>query len=136
MSERLRKILLKYGISGGVCVAIAVFYCGVRDFFQMETVEKLRTLCDAFTVPGILALCVGCLLWVSNEGVFYGLGYCLDVTRKALIPGGRMKMEKYYDYVQRHKGKKVTGFGFLFVIGGACMAIALIFMALFYYYYQ
>ncbi len=135
MSERLRKNLLKYGICSGVCIALAVFYCAVRDFSQMEAVERYRTLCDAFTIPGLLALCVGSLLWVSNEGFFYGLGYCLDITRKALIPGGRRKMEKYYDYVMRHKEKKISGYGFLFVCGGACMAFALIFMALFYRQY-
>ena len=132
MSEGLRKNLLKYGICGGVCLALAVFYCAVRDFGQMKPVEMYRTLCDAFTVPGVLCLCVGGLLWVSNEGAFHGLGYCLDVTRKALIPGGRQKMEKYYDYVMRHKEKKIKGFGFLFLCGGVCMAIAIVFMILFY----
>lgn len=135
MSKRLRNGLLKYGITAVVCGAFAVFYCSVRDFSQMETVERYRTLCDAFTVPGLLALCVGTLLWVSNDGLFYGIGYCLEVTWRALIPGGRRKMERYYDYVQRKKGKKITGFGFLFVCGGVCMGIALIFMVLFYRIY-
>ena len=115
MSENVRKNLLKYGITAGVCIAVAVLFCAVRDFGQMSQVVRYRTLCDAFTVPGLLAICVGALLWVSNEGFFYGLGYCLDVTRKALIPGGRKKIERYYDYVQRHNQKKITGYGFLFV---------------------
>lgn len=135
MSENVRKNLLKYGITSGVCIAIAVFFCVVRDFSQMSLVVRYRTICDAFTVPGLLCLCVAALLWVSNEGFFYGLGYCLDVTRKALIPGGRKKMERYYDYVQRHSQKKVTGYGFLFVCGGVCMAIAVVFLILFYRVY-
>ena len=135
MSENVRKNLLKYGLTSGVCIAIAVFFCVVRDFSQMSLVVRYRTICDAFTVPGLLCLCVAALLWVSNEGFFYGLGYCLDVTRKALIPGGRKKMERYYDYVQRHSQKKVTGYGFLFVCGGVCMAIAVVFLILFYRVY-
>lgn len=135
MSEGLRNNLLKYGITGFVCVGMAVLYCALRDFPQMELVERYRTLCDGFTLPGILALGVGCLLWVSNEGAFHGLTYCLNIAWKALLPGGRLKMEKYYDYVQRRSEKKVTGFGFLFVCGGVCMALALIFMALFYRLY-
>lgn len=135
MSKRLRNRLLKYGIFAVVCIAFVLFYCSVWDFFQMETVERYRTLCDAFTIPGLLALCVGVLLWASNDGLFYGLGYCLEITWRALIPGARRKMERYYDYVMRHKEKQITGYGFLFICGGICMGIALIFMALFYQLY-
>ena len=135
MSERLKTNLLKYGITGAVCLGLAALYCVLRDFGGMSVVEKYRALCDGFTIPGLIALCVGALLWVGNDGFFYGLGYCLDVARKALLPGGRRKMERYYDYVERHRQKKVTGYGFLFVCGGACMAIAIIFLALFYRLY-
>lgn len=132
----MKKRLLKHGIAAAVCGGLAVFYCAVREFSAMSLMEKYRTLCDAVTVPGLLSLCTGTLLWVSNDGFFYGLGYCLDVTRKTLVPGGRKKMEKYYDYVQRRKGKKVTGFGFLFFWGGVCMAVAAVFMVLFYRLYR
>ena len=132
MSKKVKARLLKYGITGGICLCLAVFYCVARDFSQLELVEKYRVLCDGFTIPGLLSLCVGVLIWASNDGIFYGLGYCLDVARKALIPGGRYKMEKYYDYVMRHKEKIITGYGFLFVCGGVCMAAAIVFLVLFY----
>ena len=135
MSERLRNNLLKYGITGVVCIAVAALYCGLRDFSQLDLVNKYRTLCDAFTIPGLVSICVGILLWASNDGAFYGLGYCLNVAWKALLPGGRYKMERYYDYVTRKREKQVTGFGFLFVGGGVCMAVALVCMALFYRIY-
>ena len=131
----MKKNLLKYGITGGICLGMAALYCGLRDFGGMSLVERYRTLCDGFTIPGLVALCVGALLWVGNDGFFYGLGYCLDVARKSLLPGGRRKMEKYGDYVERHRQKKLTGYGFLFVCGGACMAIAMVFLALFYSMY-
>jgi len=136
VSKRLRNNLLKYGITGFACLGLAVVYCVLRDVTHLPRVDQYRTLCDAFTIPGVLALCVGLLLWVSNDGFFYGLGYCLDVTRKALIPGGRRKIEKYYDYVQRHRDKKITGFGFLYICGGVCMVIAVVFLVLFYGIYQ
>lgn len=135
MSEKTRNRLLKYGITGSACALIAVFYCWVRDFSQMELVEKYRTLCDAFTVPGLLCLCVGVLIWASNDGLFYGLSYCLNVAWRALIPGARHNVERYYDYVTRKKEKQFSGYGFLFLCGGVCMAIALVFMALFYRIY-
>ena len=135
MSERLRKNLLKYGISAVVCASFAVFFCSVRDFGQMELLERYRTLCDAFTIPGVICLCLGALLWVSNDGFFYGLGYCLETARRALIPGSKQKTETFYDYIQRKRGKKVMGYSFLFAVGGACMMIALVFMALFFKLY-
>ena len=135
MSDKLRVRLLKYGISAAVCLILVVFYCGVRDFSQMELVEKYRTLCDAFTIPGLLCLCVGVLIWASNDGVLYGLSYCLNVAWRALIPGARYKHERYYDYVTRKREKRISGYGFLFLVGVACMAIAIVFMALFYRIY-
>lgn len=132
----MKEKLLKHGITGAVCLALAAVYALTRDFAVLGQVAKFRILCDAFTIPGILCLCVGALLWVSNDGFFYGLSYCLEIAWKALIPGGRRKMEKYYDYVTRKKEKKITGYGFLFAWGGACMALAILFMILFYHLYR
>ena len=136
MSEGLRKNLLKYGIGFAVCLGVAVLYCVLRDYPSLSLVAKYRTLCDAFTVPGLLALCTGCLLWASNDGFFFGLGYCLDIAWKALLPGGRRKMERYHEYVERHNQKKITGYGFLFICGGVCMAVAIVFLILFYRIYM
>ncbi len=128
--------LLKHGITLGVCLALVAVYTLTRDFETLSLVAKYRVLCDAFTIPGILCLCVGALLWVSNDGFFYGLGYCLEIAWKALIPGLRRKAERYYDYVTRKREKKVTGYGFLFAWGGVCMALAIVFMILFYNRYR
>ena len=135
MSDRLKSNLLKYGISGGICLLFAAVYCLTRDFGEMDLAECYRTLCDAFTIPAVLALCGGFLVWASNDGAFYGLTYCLGIAWKVWLPGGRNKIEKYYDYVTRRKEKKITGFGFVFVVGGVCMAIALVFLILFYLTY-
>ena len=133
--SRRKAAWLKYGIAGGVCLALAAVYCLLRDFSALTLMEKYRVLCDAFTVPGLLMLAVGSLLWVSNDGFFCGLGYCLNVVWRALLPGGRRKAERYYEYVERHRQKKAAGYGFLFAWGGVCMAIAALFMLLFYRLY-
>ena len=135
MSKTLRTNLLKYGITAAVCLALAAVYCLLRDISRLSLLGRYRTLCDAFTVPGLLCLCVGSLLWVSNDGFFNGLGYCLHVAWKALLPGGRQHIERYKEYVERHNRKKVTGFSFLLVCGGVCMAIAITFLVLFYRIY-
>ena len=73
MSKKVQTRLLKYGITGGICLCLVAIYCVARDFSGLELVEKYRTLCDAFTIPGVLSLCVGVLIWASNDGIFYGL---------------------------------------------------------------
>lgn len=136
MSEKTRIRLLKYGITGIACALVALLYCWSRGFLQLELAEKYRTLCDAFTVPGLLLLCVGVLIWASNDGLFYGLSYCLHVAWRALIPGARYQTERYYDYVTRKKEKRYSGYGFLFLCGGVCMGLAILFMILFYSIYE
>lgn len=135
MSSRLKGNLLKYGISALVCGVLVFIYVGARDFSIQSRMEQFRILCDAFTIPGVLAIMFALLLAISNEGFFLGLSYAVGVAMKALVPGGRLKIEKYYDYVERRKGKKITGYGFLFLVGGCCMAAAMVFMVLFYQLY-
>ncbi len=132
MSTRLGKNLLKYGITVGVCLGFAAIYCFSRDILQQTLTVKYRTLCDAFTVPGAICLCLGVLIWASTDGLFDGLTYCLSIAWRAMIPGGRATPpEKYYDYVMRKREKRITGYGFIPIVGAVFMAIAIVFLLLF-----
>lgn len=132
MSKKAKTNLLKYGISITVCIALSLFYVCVRDFFAQDLAGKYRILCDAFTVPGVLALLSGALIAVTNRGALDGITYATTHAFMTLFPGGRLRTEKYYDYVQRKREKRIKSYGFLFVVGGIWMALALIFMILFY----
>lgn len=136
MSKSLRTALLKYGISGVIAAVMVGIYVGSRDFASMDLMTKYLTLCDAFTLPGITFLMVGCLMWISNEGGLDMLSYAASKAVGLFVPGYIPKGEKYYEYVQRKRENRVTGYGFLFVVGGVCMAVALIFMYLFYQLYN
>lgn len=128
----MKKRFLKYGITGGVCLGLAALYCALRDYSALPLPEKYRALCDGFTLSGLLALCAGSLLWVAGDGFFNGLGYCLHIAWNGLLPGGRRRPERYGDYVGRCNQRKVSGFSFLLVWGGVCMAAAIVFLVLFY----
>lgn len=136
MSKRGKILLAKYG---GSALGVGVFawlYVSSRDFLGQPLVEQYRILCDAFTVPGLLLIIFGSLLWVSNTGALDGLMYAVTTAVRFLIPGGRLKMEeKYGDYVERRREKPVRGYGFLLISGCVTMAISLVFMALFYAVY-
>lgn len=135
MSKRLKAGIIKYSICLLICGGIAWFYADVRNFSTQPLVEQYRILCDACTLPGLSAIMIGFLLAIANDGFFLGLSYCVGVAWKALIPGGRLKIQRYGDYVAERKGKKVTGYSFLFVVGGIFMAAAVVFMILFYRIY-
>lgn len=139
MSRSLKKNLIKYGISIGLSVALAYLYVALRiDLHNLSAVPKVElylTLCDAFSVPGLLMLMSGLLMTVSNQGAMDGLGYVAVNGLKMLIPGAGQKMETFKDYLERRRANRVKGYGFLYVTAALCLAIAGVFMILFYRVY-
>lgn len=132
MSERAKSNLIKYGISGGVCLLLAIVYAVSSDFLNLEQKDQLRILCDAFAIPGMLCIFGGLLVWLGNEGTFDGIGYVLSYAFHALLPGSLNKRESYKEYLDRKRDKRTTGYGFIFVVGLVFLAIAFLFLALFY----
>ena len=139
MSSSLKKNLIKYGVTTGLALLLAFFYVYVRVDFSnpraMPLVEWYRLICDAFTIPGLILLMLGCLMSLSNTGAMDGLGYVVSIAVKMLIPGGATKMERYKEYLDRRRDNRVRGYGFLYLVGAGCMTIALVFMVLFYSIY-
>ena len=136
MSDKLKSNLLKCGITLLVCAALGGFYVYDRNLLQLPLVDQYRILCDAFSIPGMLCILSGALLWVANEGALDGVGYLLSYAVHALLPGSEHKGERYSDYKERKHGKKASGYGFLFVVGLALMAVAMVFYGLFYSVYS
>jgi hypothetical protein len=95
---------------------------------------RYKVLADAFTVPGMIMVCVSALLWISKDGFFDGISYSLKRLAHSLVPFKRNQNdEKYYDYKIRMREKRISsGFGFIFFTGLGFLAIATVFIALFY----
>lgn len=131
MTDARKKKLKHYVLATAGGAALAVLYVSLRDFPSQPLVDQYRILCDAFTIPGALMVLFACLLSVSGEGALDGIGYCLAQAGKLLTFRGA-SMEKYADYLERRRGKRAKGFGFLYVVGLAFLAVAVVFLALFY----
>lgn len=133
--NRAVKNLLKYGITAAVgllMVALTVDLHGYADAADTQT--KVRILADAFTIPGVTITLFAVLVMISNEGLFWGVSYVFSYAVKMLLPGGDKTHERYGDYVARkHDGGPVRGFGFLFIVGGIFLAVAVILTVVFYY---
>lgn len=137
MSERVKANLIKYGCSAAFVALFAGGYIVSRDFAAAELVDKFRYLADAFTIPGLLLIMAGCLVWAESEGALDGISYAARMAFKSLIPAGRAGAdEKYGDYVARKRANKVKGYSFLFIAGAVSMVVAVIFMVLFYSLYK
>ncbi len=94
--------------------------------------EKYLLLCDACTLPGVLMILCGALIALSNGGALNGIGYIGHYLINTLIPAHRDRIMKYADYVQEKNGKRLHGYGFLFIVGAVFMAAAVVFLLLFH----
>ena len=122
--------MLVCAVIGGIITAV---YVAGQDFSSQELLEKYRILCDGFTIPGFFLLCFGALIFASNEGALDGIGFIVGKAVKALIPVGRLRdRESFYDYIQRKRANRVTGYSFMLWTGAVFMAVALVFLALYY----
>lgn len=134
MSAKVKTRLAKYGGCAVFTALMVWLFVWLRET-PATLAEQMRLLCDAFTIPAVMLLCLGGLVWASNEGALDGIGYVLSFTIKSLTPGKRGTIEKYADYVERKREKRGGGYGFLLISGAVVMAIALVFLGVFYLVY-
>ena len=128
------KLLLKYGITIAVAGLFSLLFMWGRGLWTADTpMEQYKILADAFSVPGMLLVLFGALLWVSSEGIFDGLGYAFNRVGSMFIPMHKKSAQHltYYDYVMEKRGKRVHGFSFLFFTGLLFIAISVPFIVLF-----
>ena len=135
MSKQSKVRLIKYGCCALFVGLMAYTYIALRDFAGATMLVKYQMLCDAFTIPGLLLVMVGALIWIGNMGALDGVAYAVSFAIRSLIPGARYKDERYGDYVARKRENKVRGYGFLLISGCITMLIAIVFYILFYVEY-
>lgn len=119
-------VWVRYAETVAFGIAVTVLYCIVKGLFKTEgAAEKLRILCDGFTIPGALLLCFGLLSFLNKEGTFDGLGYSFRSMRRVWQnyrhDEGNVP-KTYYDYKQQVGAKRkvrvhmiLVGIGFLVV---------------------
>ena len=139
MTNNTRSRLLKYGVTSAIGLLVAVMYffshVSLDTMGSLPAVDIVLVLCDAFFVPGTFILMLGLLFWVASEGALDGVGYLGSCLVKTLIPGKRTEFERYGDYVERKRGSRKKGFGFLCIVGLVFLAIAGVFLMIFYMLY-
>ena len=129
----MKKNILRYSIASAVGLALAfVILCFKNIFSQTDAVKVFQILCDAFFVTGICFACIGVIMLAGNGGAFDMLGYAFvmlfDALRKDI---SKRKYKDFYEYRQAKKEKKRNVL-YMFVVGGAFIAMSVIFLILYY----
>ena len=138
MESNIKKNLIKYGIAFLVGGLLFYLYIYLRDFPSAEAADNWRMLSDAATIPGLLFVMVGALIWAISKGAVDGVSYALTKVFRGLIPGGRFREdETYAEYIdRRHERMKhyTSGYAFLFITGIVFLVFAMFCMIMFYRY--
>ena len=121
----MRKMWIRYAASAAFVAVMAACYLLPRQADSLR--EQYRLWCDALSLPGVLLLCAGALVWAGNAGALDGIGYGLRLALRALLPGGGLGTGMP---ARRHK--RIGGYGFLWVTGGVTVGAALVLLALYY----
>lgn len=137
MNKNVRNAIIKYLVVGVIGGLMALGVLGIEGYFSMtEQSEKYRSLCDAFTVPGMIFMLLTGLLFASGGGAFDGIGFALGRFFRMLIPFVQKNDESYAEYRERKRAKgKLHGYSCLLFVGLIFCAVAIVFLVLFYRVY-
>lgn len=127
--------LTRYSIATASGLLLGYFVLNNYGFFEATAwVDRYLILCNALTIPGVILVMVGCLVWIGQQGQFDFLSYAGRMIRDRF----RKDPEhiRYGDYVlEKQEKRNHGGFGFLIFTGLAFLAAALVFLILFYSLY-
>jgi len=128
-----RSLLLKYGITIIIALAISAWYYFSNNGSTLKGSDLYKVLADAFTIPGIFILMFGLIIFASNEGALDALSYVVHYAGRTLVPFGRLKKPmKYAEYKESRKEHNISGYSFMLVVGIIFCLIAVVFIMLFH----
>lgn len=129
-------IVLKYLICAAIAASMQMLVLTrYDDISLLPDIERYKILCDSFTIPGVLFIMFGVLVWISTTGFFDGLSYALQHVFRSLFFRGGQTQEKYFEYKEKRRTKRVKGYSCLFYTGLAFTLVALYFLMRFYKLY-
>lgn len=131
MNEKIVSLIKKcvgaFAVMGSATAVVLI----LREHSStLDNAQKYLNLADAFTIPSVVMLMLGVLVWISTTGSFDALGYGFKRAKEAFIPSA-YKHEQFYDYKVRKDKKRIKGYGFMFISGGIYLIPAIIFNILY-----
>lgn len=132
MNEKIISYVKKYistflMLGAATCIILLLRQYSPEDSLAV----KYLNIADAFTIPGVIILMVGVLIWIHSMGNFDMILYGFSRAKHSFIPSANYTHETFYDYKQRKSEKRIKGYSFLFVCGGVYMIPAIVFNVLY-----
>ncbi len=132
MNEKIISLIKKYVGAFMLLGAATGIILLLRNHSAAEDIAvRYINLSDAFTIPSVIMIMVGLLIWISTTGSFDMLTYGFSKAKNAFIPSPTYKHEQFYDYKVRKDGKRIKGYSFLFIAGGIYFIPAVVFNILY-----
>lgn len=133
-----RSTVIRYSVCFFVLCIVAFIVISCTGIYAggLEVYEVMRKLSDAFTVSGAVGVCIGGLVGVSNTGFFDSFGYMGRMVASMLIPLASIKRPTSYRNYKETKMEKRNHvkYAFIIICGIIHLAVAILFMVLFYSY--
>lgn len=126
--KRLLPYIITFAI-GAVAVVIIISALGIYD--EQSVTVVMGTLSDAFFATGGFLAGIGLLVFASNGGAFYMLGYAVRRFFDLFRRGVKGKYKDFYEYTE-DKDKNKHGFAFILIVGLFYIAVAAVFLILYY----
>ena len=131
--RKSRKVMILRCLSAlAVGGAVAWLYATSRWEEEMELVQQYRVLCDAFSIPGMMMVLFAMLFTLNNLGALDTIAYLMSYLPRAIAPAAFGEPEKLLDFVERRRGKRTKGYGFLYIVGFFFLAFAIYYLVMFY----
>lgn len=117
-----------------VAAVLFAFSIATGGILKATTAQEIvHRLCDAFTAPGIVLVCMGGFSWASNKGAYDVFGYGVKLIWGWLpFTSTNMDGVSYYDYTMEKREKRTGWRVDMLIVGGVCLAIALILLIVYF----
>lgn len=121
--KRLKKYLILIAI-GCACVPLIGIWRGL--YSAEEAKDVLRALCDCFTIPAVMLIGVGLILFCSNGGAFDMLSYGVQSLWYVLRSDEKRKQRpSFTEYREKRQSKRAEFIPYL-IVGCSFLVVALI----------
>lgn len=133
MKQKSRlKITLEYVITFFACALLTFAYVAASGIFKdIEYLERIKILANGFFVIGILCMCFGFMVMLTNAGTFDMIGYGI-VRFFSLFKKdpNDVKYKTFYDYKVARAEQQHESKWFMVLIGILYILISVVFVVI------
>ena len=134
-----KKLLFRYVVTTLICAAVTVCYIWSQGLSDKSVIDKYKILADGFTIPAILLGSFGLLMIIADtgtlDGVVFGMMSAFQMLSFQIFSKGKpisyAEFKEQREDIRERRRANGGGFGFMLVVSGVFLLIAIFFVFLF-----